>query len=232
MPTSAQLSVDKFKIRLQLARQYYSKSLLKMAIIDLTLPITDKLPVFPGDKAPVIETAATIANEGWNALRYSFGTHFATHIDAPFHMLEDGKKLTEFPPETFIGEAILIDVRGQSIISDPLENVREGDIVFFHTGHVQHIHGNYFEGNPVISPDTAQLLVDKKVKIVGLDSFTPDGAPYNEHKLFFRNEILIVENLVGLELLTSERFEIIIAPLKIDNADGAPCRVFALNQSL
>jgi len=201
-----------------------------MAIIDLTLSITDKLPVFPGDKSPSIEPAATIANQGWNALRYSFGTHFATHIDAPFHMLEDGKKLTDFPPEAFLGEAIVIDVRGQAIIQDQLENVREGDFVFFHTGHIHNIFGNYFEGNPVISPETAQLLVNKKVRIVGLDSFTPDGAPYNEHKLFFSNDILIVENLVGLETLTKERFEVIIAPLKIDNADGAPCRVFALNQ--
>lgn len=199
-----------------------------MAIIDLTLSITDKLPVFPGDKLPSIEPAATIANQGWNALRYSFGTHFATHIDAPFHMLEDGKKLTDFPPETFIGEAIVIDVRGQSIITHDLEEVREGDFVFFHTGHIKNIGGDYFVGNPVISPATAQLLVAKKVRIVGLDSFTPDGAPYNEHKLFFRNDILIVENLVGLETLSVSRFSVIIAPLKIDKADGAPCRVFAL----
>ncbi len=201
-----------------------------MAVIDLTLSITDKIPVFPGDKLPTIEPAATIAKQGWNALRYSFGTHFATHIDAPYHMLQDGKKLTDFPPETFIGEAIVIDVRGQSIITHDLDDVREGDFVFFHTGHIKNISRDYFVGNPVISPATAQLLVDKKVRIVGLDSFTPDGAPYNEHKLFFRNDILIVENLVGLELLTKQRFEVIVAPLKIDNADGAPCRVFALNQ--
>lgn len=199
-----------------------------MAVIDLTLSITDKIPVFPGDKLPSIEPAATIANQGWNALRYSFGTHFATHIDAPFHMMQDGKKLTDFPPETFIGEAIVIDVRSQSIIRHNLEEVREGDFVFFHTGHIKNINGDYFVGNPVISPATAQLLVDKKVRIVGLDSFTPDGAPYNEHKLFFRNDILIVENLVGLETLPTQRFSVIIAPLKIDQADGAPCRVFAL----
>ncbi|MFZ6664010.1 cyclase family protein [Peijinzhouia sedimentorum] len=199
-----------------------------MAVIDLTLSITDKIPVFPGDKRPTIEPAATIANQGWNALRYSFGTHFATHIDAPFHMLENGKKLTDFPPETFIGEAIVIDVRGQSSIAHDLEEVREGDFVFFHTDHIKNISGDYFVGNPVISPATAQLLVDKKVRIVGLDSFTPDGAPYNEHKLFFRNDILIVENLVGLETLPTQRFSVIIAPLKIDQADGAPCRVFAL----
>ena len=63
------------------------------------------------------------------------------------------------------------------------------------------------------------------MKIVGIDSFSPDNEPFEVHKMFFKNEILIVENLVNLEKLNGKRFKCYIFPLKIQDADGAPCRV-------
>jgi len=198
-----------------------------MMIIDLTMEIDERTPVFPGDPKPDIRQAATIDKDGWNEKRLTFNSHFGTHIDAPFHMLPEGKKLTDFPPERFIGEAVVIDARGQDEIDSNLEAVKEGDIVFFFTGYSDNVSGDYFEGGPVITSATAGKLVEKKAKIVGLDSWTPDKAPYDVHKMLFRNDILIVENLVNLGRLIGRRFECFVLPLKIRDADGAPCRVIA-----
>ena len=84
-----------------------------MNIIDLTLPITNKTPTFPGDPKPEIKQVATIRVDGWNEKRISIGSHFSTPVDAPFHMLEEGKKLDEYPIEKFIGEAMVIDVNNK-----------------------------------------------------------------------------------------------------------------------
>lgn len=199
-----------------------------MQTFDLTMEINENTPVFPGDPRQEIRQVATIAKDGWNELRLSFNTHFSTHIDAPYHMLESGKKLSEYPAGFFFGEGIVIDARKQNPIEPDLLGVAPHDIVFFCTEHANKAYSkDYFTGNPVISKKTAEALIEKKIKIVGLDSFTPDNAPYDVHKLFFKNDILIVENLVNLRPLIGKRFECVILPLNVRDADGAPCRVVA-----
>jgi len=198
-----------------------------MKILDLSMPIDEKTPTFPGDPKQEIEQIETIKENGVNKKRLTISSHFSTHIDAPFHMIENGKNLTDFPIETFIGEAIVINARKQ--LEPTLNGVKPNDIVFFFTGHTKKAYSkDFFKDNPVITKKTAQELIDKKIKIVGIDSFTPDNEPYEVHKLFFKHNILIVENLVNLDQLVGKRFKCYILPLKIQDADGAPCRVIGV----
>jgi len=203
--------------------------MLIMKIIDLTMPLDDKTPVFPGDPKQEIKQIASIKGNGWNEKRLIFNSHFGTHIDAPYHMLENGKKLDEFPMEKFVGRLIVIDAIGQKNIKSDLNGVKEGDIVFFRTGHTKNAYDkNFFTTNPVIDPYTANAAIEKKVKIIGLDSWTPDSEPYEVHKMLFRYEILIVENLVNLDEVKDGKFTCYVMPLNIKDADGAPCRVIAV----
>jgi kynurenine formamidase len=197
-----------------------------MDIIDLTMPIDEKTPVFPGDPKPQFQQIATIQDNGWNEKRLTFNSHFGTHIDAPFHMLEDGKKLSDYPIETFVGEAVVISLDDEFPKNLP-------PIVFFHTGHSKKAYSkDYFRNNPVLTMNIAKELIKQKVRIVGIDSFTPDNTPYDIHKLLFKHDILIVENLVNLDKLVGKRFMCSILPLKIQDADGAPCRVIASPQPI
>ena len=202
-----------------------------MKIIDLTMPIDENTPVYPGDKPQHIGQQATIAKDGWNEKRLEFSSHLGTHIDAPFHMLQGGKKLDEFPMEKFMGEAITIDARktnGRNEIQVDLEKVKESDIVLFYTGHTKKANNKeFFENNPVISAQLARKLAEKKVKIVGIDSYTPDNSPFVTHKILLGADILIVENLVNIGQLAGKRFKCYILPIKIRDADGAPCRAIA-----
>lgn len=196
--------------------------------IDLTLPLDNQTPVFPGSAKLTITQGSTINQTGFNEKIISFPSHISTHIDAPIHMVSSGKTLTDYPIDTFIGEAILLDVRGQMEVNDDVKDVRKNDIVFFFTGYNQHIYeSEYYENNPILGEKTAQRLIEKKIKIIGIDSFTPDNSPYRIHKMFLKNDILIVENLTHLEKITKKRFRCYIFPLKIQDADGAPCRVIA-----
>lgn len=194
--------------------------------LDLTMPIDQKTPVYPGDPKQKIKQFATISENGWNEKRLTFNSHFSTHIDAPIHMIENGKTLTDFPIETFMGEAIVLDARNQK--ESDLNQVRENDIVFFFTGQTAKAYtNNFFKNAPMISKEVAQKLIDKKIKIFGLDSYSPDEEPFETHKLLLKHNILIVENLVNLDKLKGKRFKCYILPLKIQAADGAPCRVIA-----
>ncbi len=201
-----------------------------MAWLDLTMLLDEKTPVYPGDRKAEFSCMATVEKDGWNAMRMSFNSHFGTHMDAPLHMVSEGKSLDAYLPERFVGKAVVLDVRGKDVIRPQdcdLDLLQAGDFAFFLTGHSDDVHGkDYYVKNPVLSPDLAQELVEHRVGMVGLDSWTPDNAPYTLHKLFFRNDILILENLVGLEPLAGKRTDAVVAPLKVRHADGAPARVF------
>jgi kynurenine formamidase len=197
-------------------------------LIDLSLQIDENIPVFPGDPPAKINQISTIAEKGWNEKQLIITSHFATHIEAPIHMVENGKTLSDYPIDSFFGEALVFDVRGQSIINVNVDLVKSHDIVFFRTDHVNHIHkGSYFQKNPVISTDTIENLIEKDISILGIDSFTPDNEPYSLHKKLFHHDIRIVENLTHLDQIPSQRFFCYIFPLNIKEADGAPCRVVA-----
>lgn len=197
-------------------------------LYDLSLSLSNKIPSFPGTPEAKIEQLANIEKDGWNSKRISFNSHYSTHIDAPSHMIKDGKTLDDYPVEKFIGDAIVLDASNMNEIDTPIDNVMKGDIVFLFTGQSDKIFDrNYFTESPVLTKSFAEKLIGKGISILGLDAPSPDDTPYEIHHLLLGHDILIVENLTNLHNLRGRRFKCIIAPLKIENADGAPCRVFA-----
>ena len=206
----------------------YRVALLRPMIIDLTMPIDEKTPNFPGD--PILKIKRhNVKQHTYGKTFLEMHTHVSTHIDAPSHMINGAKTLSDFPIEKFIGDAIVIDVRDQKNIEPDISNLKNSDIVFFYTSHSDKSYKpDYFKNNPVITEKTARKLVEKKVSIIGLDSFTPDNEPYDVHKILLKNNILIVENLINLNELSGKRFKCFIMPMKITGADGAPCRVVGI----
>lgn len=196
------------------------------------MPIDENTPVYPGDPKPRIWQKSAVAKEGFNTKGLEISSHFGTHIDAPFHILQGGKKLGDFPLSTFIGKAMVLDARKSNENKEIIANTQKAggaDFVFFCTGNSKNCYcANYFENSTSISLQTAKELAAKKVKIVGIDCLSPDNAPFDTHMELLKNDILILENLVNLESLIGKKFECIVMPLKIADADGAPCRVIAI----
>ncbi|MBI2675567.1 MAG: cyclase family protein [Candidatus Aenigmarchaeota archaeon] len=197
-------------------------------LIDLSMAVSSQMPVYPGDPEPRMEKVFSIPRDAVNVSSFSMTTHFSTHIDAPYHVLNGGKKLDEYPLEKFTGNGVLLDVRGQFPIrkADP-EKIQKDDIVLFYTGQVNKIpDGEYFKLAPFISAELAEKIAERRPKMIGIDSFSPDPEPFEVHKILLKNDILIIENLAGLERLLGKKFDIMAFPLKM-SSDGAPARVVA-----
>jgi kynurenine formamidase len=202
-----------------------------MNYIDLSHTFKEKMPVFPGDSTAELKQVAFFDKNGYNSFYLQSGMHVGTHIDAPFHMNPEGRKLSEIEPEHFFGKAKILNVCGQKQINrDVLKaiEIENDDILLLHTGHDKYYGTDkYYKNFPVITSGFAEIVIEKGIKIIGFDSPSPDDYPYDVHKLLFKSDILIIENLTGLEqLLNITGFEITAIPVKFQSA-GAPVRVIA-----
>lgn len=200
-------------------------------IIDLTHPIIQSLPVFPGDDETHLAKTRNLERDHYNNYKLDIGMHSGTHIDGPMHLTDRPEYISEYPLETFIADGCIIDVRGRNSIDYQEkyeQTIQEGSIVLLCTGHSR-LYGkeDYFSDYPVITAEFAGLLARKQVLMLGMDTPSPDKVPYAIHKYLFRHNILIIENLTNLqELLKVDRFEVIALPLRI-RADSSIARVVA-----
>lgn len=205
---------------------------LRMKYIDLTHTFSSVMPVYPGDPQTELHQSATIDVDGFTDHTLHTSMHVGTHIDAPLHMISGGKSLSEFEVKKFFGRGVLVDARGLHEISKETivgARIQKGDIVLFMTGHSAHFGTEaYFANYPYITEDCAEYLVDTEVLIIGMDTPSPDAQPFATHKILLKNDVLIVENLTNLSLLTAEEsFQIVALPMKLE-ADAGPIRVVAV----
>jgi kynurenine formamidase len=201
-----------------------------MELIDLTQTFSDNMPVYPGDKQPEIKQTSFLKKDGIIHFSLKTGMHVGTHIDAPLHFLENGKKISEIPVQQYFGRGRLIDARGElTIHAGLLEkiDIKANDIVLVLTNlDREYTKPLYFNNFPEVTEDFAQKLIDKGVSMLGLDTCGPDKEPYEIHKMLLGNNILITENLTNLELLIGAEFSVIALPLKIE-AEAGLARVIA-----
>lgn len=203
-----------------------------MEIVDLTHTFTDNMPVFPGDPPATLKQVTNIDEHGYTDHEIKSFMHVGTHMDAPLHMIQGGKKIDEIQPERFIGKGVIIDARNKNIIdSSVLQNlsIEPGSIILIYTGFGEKFGNPQYDNNqPTISEDFAVKAVELQAKIVGMDILGPDQPPFLTHKKLLSNDVLIIENLANLDhLLGVTEFEVIALPMKLQ-ADAAPVRVIAV----
>jgi len=172
--------------------------------IDLSVPLNEKTPLYPGDKKTQIKIGSTLEKDYYQDHYVCVGTHVGTHIDAPSHMLSGEKNIDQIALEKFSSRGVYIKVDNKFDIEAIKKiSIQEEDIVFFHTGMSDQYHmSEYFEKYPDIPESIANYLVEKKIKIVGVDMCSPDHPPFPIHKILLKNNILIIlETLRDLKYL-------------------------------
>lgn len=210
-----------------------------MPVVDLTHTMHADMPVFPGTPQPSFEVIHEISSHGFSQLDIHTYTHMGTHIDAPFHMVADGKTLDELPIDQFVGRASIIDFKqlGKKNIelADLLpfeEQIKAVDFIIFDLGwRTKWGQPAFFKDFPCLDLEAARWLIQFDLKGVGMDTCSVDpidAEVYHIHHTILGKGITIIENLTNLEEIQVERFQFQCFPLKIKKADGCPVRAVAL----
>lgn len=211
-----------------------------MKIYDITIPISNDVPVYTGDAAARVDSFAAMANgDSANVSSMCFGVHTATHVDAPNHFIEGTRRVNELDLATLIGPCRVIEVPNDVVLIEP-EHVGElsgVDRVLFKT------RNSAFWNTPedgfrtdftALSPATARLLVSMGIVLVGIDylsieAFGSVGHPV--HITLLEKEVVILEG-VDLRAVPAGDYEILCLPLKYigGTGDGAPARTVLIKK--
>ena len=202
--------------------------------IDLTHPLTENTPVFLGDPEFKCEQVEFIEKgSSYNLYKICLGNHSGTHIDFPRHVLQNGKNSNDYTLNQLCGDGVVIEYTDDSpgISSEFIKNqrIKDGDIVFFKTKNSAIPANTLVDEFTYLKKDGAQALIDKKVRIVGIDYMSIDALHEEDlpsHHALLENDTLIVENL-NTKNITAGRYYFFIIPMNIPDMDGLPVRVFA-----
>ena len=169
-------------------------------------------------------------------------SHVGTHVEFPYHHVKNGKSAADYPLDRLIGEAVLLDfshkkkdeeITLQEILDCGVE-VRKGDIALIRTDMHKLWKTPQGHDRPVLSLEATRYLVEEVgihcigTDATGLEVRGRDDQPV--HVLLFENDVAMVESLTNLDLLKSNRFEIVILPLPIEGLDSCPVRVLAIEE--
>jgi arylformamidase len=201
-------------------------------IIDVTVPLSADVPVYPGDTRFQMEFTHRIGDgQPYNATRLTLGTHSGTHVDAPYHFLADGRTVDQLPLEILIGKARVAFVAARDKIErDDLEalNLRDDIRVLLKTRMSGQLRVAEFQEDFVyLTPDAATYLVQAGIKLVGIDYLSVEkfqSRDFAAHHALLGAGVVVVE---GLDLSAAEpgEYDMTCLPLRIAGADGSPARV-------
>lgn len=205
-----------------------------MKIYDITVPIHNDLPVWPGDPRPKIKRLMDMeAGDDANVSSMEIGLHTATHVDAPFHFIKDGKTVDELDLSVCIGPCEVVDLPDVSEISakdvKALNIPEDCERLLFKTRNSnlwndpKHA---FVEDFVAFTPDGAQAIVDLGIKLVGIDYLSVQKFRDSEPTT---HEILLGAGLIALEGIDLREVEagsytLYCLPLKVFGADGALAR--------
>lgn len=180
---------------------------------------------------------------------FRFHASMGTYLDAPFHRWKERRKIGDLRLDEVILEGVVVDAR------DAVENVRRnvplraeeernsersgvrsvlpdvrGKAVLFNFGWDTFWETPQYENYPFLAREVIEELIARGAKLVGVDTLNIDDTRDPErpaHSRLLQNDILIVENLRGLDALHGKDFRFFAVPIKARSAAAMPVRAFA-----
>ena len=207
-------------------------------IYDVSVPITDAMPVWPGGPPVRLMPKPHLSRDGRytiNETVIEMGSHTGTHIDAPYHFVAGGKRLHEIPLERLVGKASVFEIPSvRSIGIQELKHLTWDGIerVLFKTENSNHWQdGKFYEDFVYLEPEGADFLIGRGIQLVGIDYLSIEKYKSEKHLTHFA---LLTKNVVVLEGLDLSRvpageYTMSALPLNLQDVDGGPTRVFLTN---
>lgn len=224
-------------------------------IIDLSQPIYQGMPVYPGHLKTVVwthhthdETLKQIGTGfSYETRGIMISDHGPTHVDAFNHIDPEpgAAAIDEVPLEWLITPAVCVDVtraEPQSYITreiikhalDACELVPpKGGTFLLWTGHYERHYGSpvWLEAYPGLDREGTEWLADVGVINIGIDApsiDTPADRDYPAHQVCRERKLLNTENLGGLGRVAGVEFVFVALPLRIEGGTASPVRAVAL----
>lgn len=200
-------------------------------IYDVTYPIAETLPVWPGDpRVRLLRAAAIKKGAPANLTRLDIGSHTGTHVDAPYHFIDGAPTLDKIPMSRWMGRARVVAIDGPAIgaaqlKAAPLDGARK---VLFKTRNSGKLRIPTFVRDFVaLEPEGARYLVHRGVDLVGIDYLSIErfgSKKFETHRVLLGSSVLIIEGL-DLSRVKPGDYELLCFPLLLKRGDGAPARV-------
>lgn len=210
--------------------------------LDLTYPLSPQVPRIGSFPPPSFTRIAQMPARPLNVTRMETVVHVGTHVDAPRHFFLDGPAMEDIPLERLMGPGVVVRIEqpalgtiGPAELERARPQIEPGDIVAIETGWSGKWGTPDWDRQPSLSLEAARWLRARCVKLLALDTPTPDlalearppGFDWPVHRELLGHGVLIAEQLANLRTLAARRVEFVFAPLPIAGSDGAPARVFA-----
>ena len=196
--------------------------------IDISVPLKEGMAVFAFENNMQIERRASMdRGDMGNNSSIHMGIHTGTHMDAPKHVIADGKTIDTIPLSDAIGPARVIEINdNEAVKAEELKQYKfkQGERILFKTRNSERCwKTNAFIPDFVyIAEDAAQLLANSGVKLVGIDYLSVGGPPIT-HKILLGAGIWLLEGL-NLSAVNPGNYNLICLPLKIMQTEGSPVR--------
>lgn len=198
-----------------------------------------------GDRIKIKQSRNMCCGDTSNNTEFWMPTHYGTHIDYPFHFSENGKNGSAYEAEDFVFNHVkvvsldLIEREDKLISASDIEKF-EGDdkvdalIIDTNYSHIRD-EDKYWNDGPGFSPESAKALKTKykNLKLIGFDSISLtnfNNRPLGRvaHKEFLiEHDLIILEDMNLTKVNEINISKLIVAPLRMINADGAPVTVLA-----
>jgi kynurenine formamidase len=136
------------------------------------------MPQWPSRANLNVRVVEFHAKDGLLVQQFEGIMHRGTHMDAPIHVQENTPTLTGYPVWRFFGTGVTVSIpKGKWGVVTPQDleratpKIEKNDIVMINTGSHKNYGDNpdYFAYSPGLYKEAAEWLVERGVKLVGID---------------------------------------------------------------
>jgi arylformamidase len=211
-----------------------------MKIYDVTVAISEAVPIYEGDPRVTIDSVLSIAGgDAANVSRLCFGAHTGTHVDAPNHFIDGTRRVEDLEIEKLIGPCLVVELDDSISAIEPMHVAGLGGIgrVLFKTRNSEfwdEPEKGFRTDFTYITPEAARVLARGGIKLVGIDYLSVEkfgSTDFVTHVTLLEKEIVILEGL-DLRAVPAGEYELICLPLKFvgGTGDGAPARTILIDR--
>ncbi|MBP6866536.1 MAG: cyclase family protein [Candidatus Pacebacteria bacterium] len=219
-------------------------------IIDLTHTLSPEIPTWDGGCGFEMELTLDYKDctppDLFRKHSLKMESGIGTHMDAPAHVIPNGRTIDKIALEELVTNCVMIDVSAESdenyiIMPEAVEKfekehreIKGGSFVIFYTGWdkywndpEKYINNHKF---PSVDVSTAELLLKRNIAGLGIDTLSADtGADgFPVHRAILGSDKYLVENIANAKELPPTGAKILVLPMKIIDGTEAPVRLVAL----